>query len=207
MKIKICGITNLEDALYATECGANALGFIFYKKSKRYISPQNASLIISNLPPFVFSVGVFVNEFEETVNTISKEIKLNAVQLHGSENKNYIDKINLPVIKAFRINNNFIWDIINEYNCNLLLDSNIENEFGGTGVKFDWDLIPFKLRSKIILAGGIDESSLPKIITKIKPAAIDLSSSLEDFPGKKNHLKMKRFFEIYNDLIKGNKNV
>ncbi len=194
MKVKICGITNLEDALCAVECGADALGFVFFDKSKRYISPREARKIISQLPPFVYSVGVFVNENPEEINSIASEIKLNAVQLHGDEDSEYLEKINLPIIKAFRVNDNFDWAVLSKFTCNTLLDT-YSKYFGGSGEKFNWKIIPTEIRNKIILSGGIDVNSLSTIINEIKPAAIDLSSSLEEKPGKKDHNKIKIFFE------------
>lgn len=194
MKVKICGITNIEDALFAVECGADALGFIFFEHSKRYINPNEAKKIISQLPPFVYSVGVFVNENPDKINSIASEIKLNSVQLHGDEDSSYLDKVNLPIIKAFRVNDNFDWAILSKYNCIILLDTYSKN-YGGSGEKFNWNLIPKEIRTKIILSGGIDVNSLSTIINEIKPAAIDLSSSLEQTPGKKDHNKIKIFFE------------
>ncbi|MFZ5946792.1 MAG: phosphoribosylanthranilate isomerase [Stygiobacter sp.] len=196
MKVKICGITNIEDALYAVECGADALGFVFYKNSKRYIKPEKAKEIISQLPPFVFSVGVFVNENPEKVNMIASETKLNAVQLHGDEDLTYLAKINYPIIKAFGVNENFDWNVLSKYECNILLDT-YSNNYGGSGEKFDWNLIPNEIRNRIILSGGIDVNSLSMIVNEIKPAAIDLSSSLEQMPGKKDHNKIKIFFEEF----------
>ncbi|MDF1613169.1 phosphoribosylanthranilate isomerase [Stygiobacter electus] len=196
MKVKICGITNIEDALYAVECGADALGFVFYKNSKRYIKPEKAKEIISHLPPFVFSVGVFVNENPEKVNMIASETKLNAVQLHGDEDLTYLAKINYPIIKAFGVNENFDWNVLSKYECNILLDT-YSNNYGGSGEKFDWNLIPNEIRNRIILSGGIDVNSLSMIVNEIKPAAIDLSSSLEQMPGKKDHNKIKIFFEEF----------
>lgn len=195
MKVKVCGITNLEDALYAVECGADAIGFVFYKKSKRYIEPSEAGKIISQMPPFIFSVGVFVNENQDFVNQIAKQIKLNAIQLHGDEDINYINKIKYAVIKGFRVSESFDWNILKSYRSQILLDTFSHNEIGGTGKSFNWDLIPSEIRSKIILSGGINVNSLPEIVNKIKPAAIDLSSSLELTPGKKDFAKIKLFFE------------
>lgn len=195
MKIKICGITNIEDALCAVENGTDAIGFVFFQQSKRFIHPEEAKKIISQLPPFVFSVGVFVNENPSRVNEIAKELKLNAVQLHGDENIEYINKITFPIIKAFRVDHNFNWEILNDYSTKILLDTFSLTEFGGTGNKFDWQSIPNEIRDKIILSGGIDAESLTIILNEIKPAAIDLSSSLEIEPGKKDHKKIKTFFE------------
>ncbi len=201
MKVKVCGITNIEDALMCESFGAEALGFIFYKNSKRYISPESALKIIDSLSPFTMKVGVFVNELPDEVNKIAKEIKLNAVQLHGDETPDDSTKINYPVIKSFRIFNGFDFSILKKFaNAFYLLDSHSELEFGGTGNKFDWNLIPSELKNKIILAGGISSDNIEELYKKINPAAVDLSSSLENKPGKKDKDKVKRFFEKLNSL-------
>ncbi len=201
MKVKICGITNIEDALLCCEYGVDAIGFIFYEKSKRYIPIERAESISKQLPPFVFKVGVFVNEAEEKVNRAAKQIGLNAVQLHGDESPEYIEKINYPVIKSFRINETFEWKTINKFqNCDILLDTFSIDQIGGTGKSFDWNLIPGKLRSRIILSGGITIDKLDTIFNEIKPAAIDLSSSLESSAGKKDEQKVIEFLKRFNEL-------
>ncbi len=203
MKIKICGITNYEDAKLACDLGADAIGFIFYKKSKRSVDAEEVKNIISKLPAFILKVGVFVNERIDIVNQIMQDCKLNIAQLHGDENVEYLNEINFPVVKALRISNNYDYNILKQYlNFNILLDTFNNNEFGGTGTNFKWDTIPSDIKSKIILAGGIKEENLEEIFSNILPYAIDVSSSLEEFPGKKNKSKMLSFFEIYNKLNK-----
>ena len=201
MRVKICGITNIDDALFCSSQGANALGFIFYNKSKRYIPSNSAGEIIKELPAFVFKVGVFVNETPETVNKIASEIGLNAVQLHGDESPEYISGIKYPVIKSFRVGDNFNWLQLSDYeNCNILLDTFSITEMGGTGKSFDWKSIPENIKTKIILSGGINTGKLEYILKEIKPAAVDLSSSLESSPGKKDKTKVVEFFAKYNEL-------
>ena len=195
MKIKICGITRLEDAQLAVNLGADAIGFIFYDKSKRYINPQNAKNIISELPSFIHKVGVFVNEKSEKINETAKFCGLTIIQLHGDETPEFIDEINYSCIKALRVDNIFNYDILYRYKKTpILLDSFNEKHYGGTGETFDWENIPEKIKSKIILAGGISEENLEEIFTKIKPYAIDISSSVEDSPGVKNKIKMEKLF-------------
>jgi phosphoribosylanthranilate isomerase len=195
LKVKICGITNLEDALLCEKLGADALGFVFYDKSKRYIQPNSARDIIKMLSPFTLKVGVFVNEIPENINVISKLAGLNIVQLHGDETPKQIDEINLPTIKAFRVSDDFDFDILNDYkNCYFLFDSYSISEYGGTGNTFNWDLIPKHLKGKIILSGGISSSNMQRIIKEVNPYAIDVSSSLEEFYGKKSHEKLIEFF-------------
>jgi len=201
MKVKICGITNLDDALLCQTLGADALGFVFYQGSKRYVSPENASKIIENLSPFIIKVGVFVNESSERINSIASRIKLNAVQLHGDETPKSASEINFPAIKSFRISHHFDFSILDGYkNAYYLLDSFSKAQFGGTGNKFDWDLIPENLKNKIILAGGVSAENIEEIFSTIKPAAIDLSSSLESEPGKKDKEKVTEFFRKFNYL-------
>jgi phosphoribosylanthranilate isomerase len=195
VKVKICGITNLEDALLCEKLGADALGFILYDKSKRYIQPNSARDIIKMLSPFILKVGVFVNETPENINSISKLAGLNIVQLHGNETPKQIAEINIPTIKAFRVSDDFNFDILNDYkNCYFLLDSYSLSEYGGTGNTFNWDLIPKDLKDKIILSGGISSSNIQRIIKVVNPYAIDVSSSLEEFYGKKSHEKLREFF-------------
>jgi len=201
MQVKICGITNINDALLSCELGANALGFIFYEKSKRYISYVQATEIIRQLPPFVMKVGIFVNPLIHEINEAALSIGLNAVQLHGDETPSYIEQINLPVIKGFRINNEFDYRQMEDYkNCTFLLDSYSPDNLGGTGMTFDWTMIPMKFREKIILAGGISSDNIEFIFKHIQPKAIDLSSSLESSPGKKDPNKLKEFFNKVNKL-------
>ncbi len=201
MKVKVCGITNLDDALMCERSGADALGFIFYKKSKRYIEPGTASKIIKRLSPFTIKVGVFVNETSEQINKIAEEIKINMAQLHGHESPETAEKISTPVIKSFSISDDFNFSIVNNYkNVYYLFDSHSQKEFGGTGNKFNWQIIPDDLKNKIILAGGVSINNIEEIYRTIKPFAIDLSSSLESERGKKDKGKTKTFFAKLNSL-------
>jgi phosphoribosylanthranilate isomerase len=197
VKVKICGITNLEDALLCEKLGADALGFIFYDKSKRYLEPKTANDIIIKLSPFTLKVGVFVNETPENINVISNLAGLNLVQLHGEETPKQMAEINLPIIKAFRVSDDFNFDILNDYkNCYFLFDSYSISEYGGTGKTFNWDIIPEHLKAKIILSGGISSANIKRIINGINPYAVDVSSSVEEYPGKKSEIKLKEFFNI-----------
>ena len=201
MRVKICGITNFDDANICAEYGADSVGFIFYRKSKRYISPEKAEEIIKKLPAFIKKIGVFVNEDIDLINKIGAQIKLNIVQLHGDEGQQYIDKCIFPVIKSFRVTEKFDYNILNTYkNCNYLLDSYDNVDYGGTGKNFDWNKIPDEIRNKIILAGGISQSNIATIFHSISPAAVDVSSSLEIEPGKKDHNKLIEFLKTVNKL-------
>lgn len=201
MRVKICGITNIEDALVAEQLGADAIGFIFYKASKRYISHETAKIISHKLSALTLKVGVFVDETEDEINHTAATAKLNLVQLHGDEKPELIERLILPSIKSFRINDEFDFSILKEYPCtNFLFDTFSQNEFGGTGKTFDWNTIPSSLRKRVIIAGGVSENNVEEIFTKINPYAVDVSSSLEVSPGKKDHDKMKSFFQIINQL-------
>lgn len=200
MKVKVCGITNLQDALLCQNAGADALGFIFFKGSKRFIPPEKAAAIAEDLSPFVMKVGVFVNEAPEFVNKTAKEIGLNAVQLHGDETPATADLIEFPIIKSFRIKDGFDFSLLKKYSkASFLLDTHSVSEPGGTGKSFNWELIPTEIRKEIILAGGVSAENISKIIDEINPAAVDLSSSLEESPGIKDAEKVRTFFKIINN--------
>jgi phosphoribosylanthranilate isomerase len=201
VKIKICGITNIEDAIRAESLGADAIGFILYKKSKRYVSPVEIKKITNELSPLTMKVGVFVNETLENINKVSKETGINVVQIHGNEQPDILSSLSLPAIKAFRVNDEFDFIKLDDYmDFSILLDAHSDNNYGGTGQKFNWEIIPDDIRGKIILAGGISIENLDIIVKKIKPAGIDLSSSLEAEPGKKDKSKMEKFFKKVNQL-------
>ncbi len=200
MKVKICGITNERDAVICQSAGADALGFILYKNSKRYVEPENAAEIISRLSPLLMKVGVFVNESAKFVNSTARELGLNAVQLHGDETPETAAKIEFPVIKSFRVKDGFDFSVLKKYGkASFLLDAHSVSQFGGTGESFNWNLIPEEIRGDIILAGGVSAANISQIIEKINPAAVDLSSSLEKEPGIKDEEKVKTFFEIINN--------
>jgi phosphoribosylanthranilate isomerase len=201
LKIKVCGITNLEDALLCESLGADALGFIFYNGSKRYIEPEAAAEIIKFLSPFTVKVGVFVSESPDFINKTASYIKLNAVQLHGDESPESTKDISLPAIKSFRVDDNFDYEILKQYTGTYyLLDTYSKSGYGGTGKVLNWKKIPVEYKSNIILAGGISADNIEEIFTKVKPSAVDISSSLESEPGKKDKEKVIRFFDKINEL-------
>jgi phosphoribosylanthranilate isomerase len=201
MKIKICGITRLDDAQLCVKHGVDAIGFIFYSKSKRYITEKDAFSISSKLPPFVHKIGVFVDEKIEEVNRIARLAKLTGVQLHGSESPEYITKINYPVIKSFGVDDTFDFSILNNYlNCGILLDIKDSEQYGGTGNSFNWDLIPEKIREKVILAGGVSIDNIEFISNNIKPYGVDVSSSIEVSPGIKEGKKIIELLNVINKI-------
>ncbi len=201
MKVKICGISNRDDALLCSRLGADALGFVFYPQSRRYIEPENARSICRELPFFTQKIGVFVNAPAEEVNRIAAEVRLNGVQLHGEEDRHFIAKIKYPAIKALRITPDFDFRQLEEFgDCTILLDAFHPLAPGGTGRSFDWYRIPSKLRDRVILAGGISAENIEEIYRNIAPVAVDLSSSLEARPGKKDPRKVTQFMEIIQHL-------
>jgi phosphoribosylanthranilate isomerase len=196
MRIKICGITNLNDALLCQSLGVDAIGFIFYPGSKRYVPPEQVEDIVNQVSPLLLKIGVFVNEQADMVNHIIRTCHLHGAQLHGDESPQFIQEIHYPVIKAFRIDNQFNFSVMNAYkNCSFLLDTYSPDVYGGSGESFDWNCIPARLRSTCMLAGGISADNIQQVFKKVKPAGVDLSSAVESTPGKKDPEKLKAFFK------------
>ena len=195
--IKICGITNLNDALAAVEAGADALGFNFYRPSPRYISPENARDIIDQLPESVMKVGVFVNDAHESVLSIVSEADLSAVQLHGDESPEYCRELHHPyVIKALRAAEDFDAQRAAAYDVEaIMLDTKDDRLRGGTGRVFDWSIAQRANKSvpKLFLAGGLSPENVAEAIRTVHPYAVDACSALEDSPGKKNHERLREF--------------
>lgn len=190
--VKVCGITNLDDALAAVDAGADALGFNFYARSPRYISPANAREIINHLPSSILKVGVFVNEELQSLLTIASEANLTAVQLHGDESPEYCSDLAATyVIKAFGARDNL--DLSNYKVDAIMLDTKDEFLRGGTGRVFDWSIAQRASIPKLFLAGGLSPENVAKAIATVKPYAVDACSSLEETPGKKNHARMRAF--------------
>ena len=197
-KIKICGITNLEDALAAAEYGADAVGFIFYAGSRRFIDPESVSEITKKLPPFLKKIGVFVNEEPERVIDITDIAGLDIVQLHGDETPHYCRDLNFPHIKSFRVKDSLDPDEIRKFDTPFVLfDTYSEKEYGGTGSAFNWNLLKDKqLDDKyVIISGGLDPGNVSEGIKKTMPYAVDVSSGVELSPGKKDKEKIKNFIE------------
>jgi phosphoribosylanthranilate isomerase len=197
MKVKICGITNLDDALAAVDYGADALGFVFYPKSPRYVTSDTVRKITTQLPPFVVTVGVFVNEKPERIREIMASANLKALQLQGDESPQDCSIWN-PAIKAFRVKDFIDLDPLEHYKgiSAYLLDTYAPSSYGGTGQIFNWDIaLEAKRFGKIILAGGLTPENVEKAVRWVKPYAIDVSSGVEAEKGKKNLLKVKEFIE------------
>ncbi len=196
-RVKVCGTTRLKDALLAVECGADAIGFIFYKKSPRYVSAKVAGEICSKLPPFVHRVGVFVNEAADKINRIVDRCGLDAVQLHGDESPAFCKKIKCRVIKVVRVKDTSSLKEMSRYSVDaFLLDTYKENQWGGTGNVFDWKLAArAKKYGPVILAGGLNPRNVKEAIQKVRPYGVDVSSGVEQSPGKKDPKKVKAFLK------------
>jgi phosphoribosylanthranilate isomerase len=195
-RVKICGITNPEDAFTAVDAGADALGFVFYKESPRHIFPEEAARIIGLLPPFVQPVGLFVNEEPETVNRISRFCQLGLVQLHGDESPDYCLQIEARILKAFRVSSLTSLDPVSEYSLTgCLLDAYSPSFYGGTGKSFNWDIAyqAVKRGYRIVLAGGLTPDNVSDAVRQVRPFAVDVSSGVEFAPGKKDPYKVREF--------------
>jgi phosphoribosylanthranilate isomerase len=199
VRVKICGITNFDDARAAVEAGADALGFIFFSGSPRHINPEAAGEIIARLPPFVAKVGVFVDAPVAGVLDVARSTGIDTVQLHGSESTVECEEIaaaRLKVIKAFRVKDAESLDKIGSYRSHAyLLDSYVPGQLGGTGAKFNWDLAvkAKQFETPIILAGGLDPENVSEAVSKVAPYGLDVSSGVELSPGKKDLEKVRRF--------------
>ena len=196
IRIKICGITNLDDALTAVEAGADALGFVFYKESPRHIFPEEAARIISMLPPFIQTVGLFVNEKPEVINEIARACRLDLVQLHGDESAESCQKIERRILKAFRIRTLTCLEPMKDFKAaGFLLDAFSPSFYGGTGTTFNWEIAAeaVKRSPHIILAGGLTPENVADAIQQVHPYAVDVSSGVESVPGKKDALKLRKF--------------
>ena len=205
--VKICGITNLEDALLSAKFGADALGFNFYEKSPRHISPEKAGEIIEQLPPEVLKVGVFVNERLEKICETAKTAKLDAIQLHGEETPEFAQelkaKTNLEIIKAFRVSPEFKPENVLQYKTDaVLLDAYSPKEHGGTGETFDWEIAK-KVREifpKMYLAGGLAVENVKLATENVRPFAVDACSRLESAKGIKDAKKVSDFISEIKSL-------
>lgn len=196
-KIKICGITNMEDAQAAAEYGADALGFIFYKESKRYVDPQVAKSIISSLPPFITTVGVFVNQGMDEISQIKEATGIQVAQLHGDETPEFVSSLPIDVIKVIRVKDKSDLDKVAQYSAQaILFDTYSDKEYGGTGESFDWEILNnLSSEKKVILSGGLNPENVLEAVQIVRPYAVDVSSGVEDTPGKKDHTKIKKFIE------------
>lgn len=197
VKVKICGITNLEDAQASIGAGCDALGFVFFKKSPRYITPVRASKIIKSLPADSIKIGVFVDAREKTILRLAKLCHLNMIQLHGNESPEFCRRLkDYKVIKAFRLKDKIDFKKISQYNTfAYLFDTFAKSKVGGTGKRFNWELLRYldNVKQLIFLAGGLNPKNVLQAMKIARPDWVDASSELEVTPGKKDHKKVKRF--------------
>jgi phosphoribosylanthranilate isomerase len=196
-KVKICGNTSYEDAALALDLGADAVGFIFYDRSSRYVAPSVVREISRRLPPFAVKVGVFVNEFNvNTVRAAADECRLDVVQLHGGESPEYCARLaDRVVVKALRVNEDFDPAHVADFPVqSILLDAYDADTYGGTGRLFDWSkAVAAKQHARIILAGGLNPENVSLAIKMVKPYAIDVCSGVESKPGHKDKLLLRSF--------------
>jgi len=196
-KVKICGITNLEDALQSVKAGCDALGFVFYKHSPRYITPRRARSIIQQLPRSVLKIGVFVNAREHTIRKTARLCSLDVLQFHGNESPQFCRRFrNFKIVKAFRVRDRLNkQDLLRYRPFAYLLDSFSASKAGGTGRGFAWKLIRHLdgLKQPIFLSGGLSIRNVRKAIRTVRPQWVDVSTSVEARPGKKDHAKVRLF--------------
>lgn len=193
--VKICGITNLEDARMVVNIGANAVGFIFYKGSERYISPETAGEIGKKLPEHVTKVGVFVHDDRKSILDVAKRAGLSAVQLVGGYAPDDLFGFEASVIKVFRIGRGFEVETIRNFVVDAyLLDTHRSGVFGGTGETFDWNIaVKAKEYGKVILSGGLTPENIEAAVRFVRPYGVDVSSGVESRPGKKNQELVTEF--------------
>lgn len=198
VKVKICGITSLEDARCAVEAGADALGFVFHPPSPRHIFPEEAAAIIRALPPFVQCVGLFVNAPLEQVNDCADRCGLDLVQLHGDEEPGYCQQVRRRVIKAFRVKDIASLEPMKDYRvAGYLLDAYSPSAYGGTGLTFNWDAaVIAKQYGPVILAGGLTVENVQRAVTSVSPYAVDVSSGVEAAPGRKQPDLVREFIAL-----------
>lgn len=196
VRIKICGITSVEDALAVARLGADAIGLVFYPDSPRYVSIDTAALISRQLPAFVNVVGLFVDAEQAHIEEVLERVAIDTLQFHGQETEQTCALYGKPYIKALRVRESAeIQDVISSYSTAnaVLLDTYIEDVPGGTGVAFDWKLVPENVDKPIILAGGLTPENVQSAIRQTRPYAVDVSGGVEQEKGKKDLDKVSKF--------------
>jgi phosphoribosylanthranilate isomerase len=198
MRVKLCGITSIEQALAVATLGADAIGLVFYEKSPRHVTIATAQAIVDALPPFVSSVGLFVNHDKAKVEDVLQQIPLDYLQFHGDETPEFCEQFNRPYIKAIRVKEGI--DLV-QYAVDfkkakaLLVDAYLDGVPGGTGKTFDWQLIPRELPKSVILSGGLTPNNVRQAIKAVTPWAVDVSSGVEQSPGIKDIDKCRAFIQ------------
>jgi phosphoribosylanthranilate isomerase len=208
MLVKICGVTRLEDAEAAVALGAGAIGFVFWPQSPRAVDPDRARAIAAALPPFVTTIGVFVNPAPAFVNQVAGHVGLGGVQLHGDEPIEILDQIERPVVKAFalgataRLEDADAWPA----RVRLLIDAHDPDQRGGTGRTVEWSrAAAIAARRPVLLAGGLNAANVADAIRVVRPFGIDVSSGVESSPGVKDHARLRALFEAVTECAKGNR--
>jgi phosphoribosylanthranilate isomerase len=194
--IKICGITREQDALAAARCGANAIGMVFYAQSPRHVTPARAAQLMLALPPFVMSVGLFVDAAAEEVKKTIATARVDLLQFHGNEPPVYCRQFDVPYLKAVRVRAGLdLLQYARDYHDAkaLLLDAFVEGTHGGTGTTFDWALIPANIPLPVVLSGGLTPENVTSAIRAVKPWAVDVSSGVEQAKGIKDAAKVAAF--------------
>jgi phosphoribosylanthranilate isomerase len=195
-RIKICGITRAEDALAAAHGGADAIGLVFYERSSRHVTIMQARQLAAALPPFVTVVGLFVNAEAGFVREVLANVPLDLLQFHGDEAPEYCTQFDRPYLKAIRVKAGVdLLQCASDFRSakGLLLDAHVEGMPGGTGVSFDWTLIPKQLPLPVILSGGLDAENVAAAIKQVRPYAVDVSSGVEASKGIKDAAKIAAF--------------
>ena len=197
-RVKICGITRVEDALMAVNAGADAIGLVFYASSPRYVTILQAQRIVAALPPFVNVVALFVNATTVEIETTLAQVRIDIVQFHGDETPAQCQQIKLPYYKAIRVKadtNLLQYALKFETAKALLLDTYTEAAFGGTGQVFDWNLIPKNMTKPVILAGGLVPENVALAIRQVRPYAVDVSGGVEQSKGVKDAAQIAAFMQ------------
>lgn len=195
-RIKVCGITSVEDARAAVAAGAEALGLVFYRKSPRFVTVEQAREIVHSVPPFITLVGLFVDASDHEIETVLQAVPLTLLQFHGREKDSDCRRWGLRYIKALRVRpEESVEEMAGKYPgaCALLLDTYRKGIPGGTGETFDWQLVPPDLSRPVILAGGLHPDNVADAIQQVAPYAVDVSSGVERAPGIKDHEKIEAF--------------
>jgi len=203
-RIKICGITRAEDALAAANSGTDAVGLVFYERSPRHVSIAQAAQLVAVLPPFVTTVGLFVNADAAFVREVLAAVPLEVLQFHGDETPEYCVQFGKPYLKAIRVKAGVdLLQCASDFQTakGLLLDAHVEGIPGGTGTAFDWTLIPEKLPLPVILSGGLDAANVAAAIKHVRPYAVDVSSGVEAAKGIKDAAKIAAFIKEVKKLM------
>ncbi len=198
IRVKICGITSREDAWPAVEAGADAIGFIFVKGTPRWIAPEAAAAIAADLPPFVATVGVFVDRGVEEIERVAASTGISLAQLHGNEPPEECGRLRLPFVKAIRIRSEEDLAAIHQYPHAraFLLDTYVADRSGGTGRTFPWEIAAKAARqARIVLSGGLTPENVAVAVRQVRPYAVDVCTGVEAAPGRKDHRKVREFIE------------